>query len=178
VNWIDGVAVAVIATCAFKGANRGAVWQLAAVATLVLAAVFTAQLTPYVVAQLPESVDPDIRPWVAIGVVYLGLSFVVYLLAGRVRAWFEKSRFVEFDRHWGAILGAIKGGAIVMAIVLVVEITLPRSRSEIRRSRCGAVTKFSVERLLPLMPEWVSEMAGAAFKDEAFGPDSGRSRDE
>lgn len=177
-NWIDGVATAVIVICAFKGANRGAVWQLAAVATLIFAAAFTTRLAPFVVEQLPETVDPQIRPWVAIGIVYLGLSFGVYLIASRIRVWFEKARFVEFDRHWGAILGAIKGALIVIATILVTAITLPRSRDEIRRSGSGAITKFSVERLLPLMPKWASDVAGSAFNESAIDWDAKQPRDE
>ncbi len=164
-NWIDGVAIAVVVYCGIKGASRGAVWQLAAVATLVLAAVFTARLAPLVEERLPETIDVQLRPWVAIGLVYLGLSFFVYLLAGRIRAWFEKARFLEFDRHWGAIIGAVKGTLIVITAVALVAITVPKARVDIRRSRSGVVAKFAVEKLLPLMPDWVSEPAKSAFNE-------------
>lgn len=170
-NWIDGVAIAVVVYCGFKGASRGAVWQLAAIVTLILAAVFTARLAPRVETALPESIEPQLRSWVAIGVVYLGLSFAVYLLAGRLRAMFEKARFVEFDRHWGAIIGAAKGAMMVLVAVSLVAITLPNARPEIRQSRTGLAAKFALERVVPLMPEWASEASRSVLDESDNGSD-------
>ncbi len=165
--WCDLGAIAVIGWFAWKGASRGAVWQLAAVAAVGLCVLFASQLGPLVERWLPESVAPSMRHSVSIGVVYLGISLVTFLVARKVRLWFEKSRFVEFDRHWGAILGATKGLLAVLAVVAGVAAIAPPFRSAIQESRTGMVAKMVSQFLGPMLPDSIGKPLAEAFEPAA-----------
>ena len=164
-NWIDGISIIAIVVFAIRGAMRGAIWQLAAVATVALAIAVTSQLAPVVQDQLPEAIEPQYRPWVAMGAIYLGLSFVVFLGARILRGWFEKARFVEFDRHWGAIIGAVKGVLIVLAVAVLVAVFIPTTRSLLRESRTGIVAKFCAQTVAPMLPDWARRAIETAFDE-------------
>lgn len=163
--WCDIGAIAVILWFAYRGASRGAVWQLAALASVGLCVLFAGQLRPLVEGILPEQVTPAMRPSVSIAIVYLGISLLTFLVARKVRLWFEKSRFVEFDRHWGAILGAAKGLLAVLVVVAGIVGLVPPLRSVIRESKTGMVAKLASQIARPMLPDSV----GKAL-DEAFEP--------
>lgn len=163
--WCDIGAIVVILWFAYRGASRGAVWQLAALAAVGLCVLFAGQLRPLVDGVLPEQVTLAMRPWVSIAVVYLGISLVTFLIARKVRLWFEASRFVEFDRHWGAILGAAKGLLFVLVLVAGVVGFVPPLRSVIRESKTGMVAKLASQIARPMLPDSVGKTL-----DEAFEP--------
>ena len=135
--WYDVGALGVVLFFAWKGANKGAIWQLATIASIGLCIFFAAQLSPVVEKRLPETLDPVVRHWASIGAVYLGLSFVTFLVARKLRLWFEKIRFVEFDRHWGAILGAAKGAIAVLCSTIAIAVAQPATQPTILESTTG-----------------------------------------
>ena len=148
--WFDAFAVLVIALASWRGATRGAVWQLAVIGSIILCVFVAAELTPHVEPEIP--LDQPLRHWVAITVVYAGASLVVFLAARALRGWLEKVKFVEYDQHWGAILGAVKGGAGILVLTCLLLILAPSSRPVIRESVTGAVTEQAVEHAAPLLP--------------------------
>ena len=148
--WLDGCAVLVIALSTWKGAAKGAIWQLAVVGSIALCILGAGELTPHIEQEIPF--DQPLKHWVAIGAVYAGISLVVFLLARTIRSWLEKIRFLEYDRHWGAILGAVKGAILVLVVTCLLLIMAPSTHNMIRTSVTGAVTNQAVQYIAPLLP--------------------------
>jgi len=165
--WVDAAAVLLILISAWKGAARGAVWQLAVIGSIVACILVAGELAPHVEAELPF--DQPLKHWVAVGAVYAGVSLVVFLIARLLRGWLEKVRFIEYDRHWGAILGAVKGGAIVLVLTGTLLILAPSTHEMIRESVTGAVADRVVKHAAPLLPpRLVFALQRALNTDNAF----------
>jgi len=152
--WLDGCAVLVIAIAAWKGAARGAIWQLAVLGSIVGCILIAGKATPHIEQEIPFA--QPIRHWVALGAVYAGISLVVFLLARTIRGWLEKVKFVEYDRHLGAIIGAIKGVILVLAVTCLLLIIAPSTHTMIKESATGAVTYHTIQFTAPMLPEQVA----------------------
>ncbi len=152
--WLDGCAVLVIAIAAWKGAAKGAVWQLAVLGSIAACILLAGEATPHIEHEIP--LDQPLRHWVAVAAVYAGISLVVFLLARTIRGWLEKVKFVEYDKHWGAILGAIKGTILVLAVTCLLLIMAPSTHAMIRESVTGMVTNRTVQYFAPMLPEKLS----------------------
>lgn len=149
--WLDGCAVLVIALAAWKGAAKGAIWQLAVLGSIVACIMVAGEATPHLEKEIPLA--QPLKHWVAVAAVYAAISLVVFLLARSLRGWLEKVRFVEYDRHWGAILGAIKGAVLVLVVTCLLLIIAPSSHAMIRDSVTGAVTSQTIRYAAPMLPE-------------------------
>lgn len=149
--WLDGCAVLVIAIAAWKGAAKGAVWQLAVLGSIVGCILLAGEATPHIEQEIP--LDQPLRHWVAVAAVYAGISLVVFLLARTIRGYLEKVKFVEYDKHWGAILGALKGFILVLAVTCLLLIMAPSTHAMIRESVTGTVTSKAIQHAAPMLPE-------------------------
>lgn len=149
--WLDGCAVLVIAIAAWKGAAKGAIWQLAVMGSIVGCILIAGEATPHIEQEIP--LDQPLKHWVALAAVYAGISLVVFLLARTIRGWLEKVKFVEYDRHWGAILGAMKGIILVLAVTCLLLIMAPSTHAMIQESVTGAVTNQTIQYTAPMLPE-------------------------
>ena len=152
--WYDALSVVVILVFAWKGAARGAIWQLAVIGSVVLCVLLAGHVTPEIEPHIPLA-EP-LRHWAAIGLVYLGLSLVVFLIARHLRGWVEKAEFVEYDRHWGTILGISKGVASMLVLTCLLAVLAPSSREMLRKSCTGYSTRIAVKYASPLLPARVS----------------------
>lgn len=167
--WYDVGALVVVLIFAWKGANKGAIWQLATIASIGLCIFFAAQLSPAVEKRLPETLDPVVRHWASIGAVYLGLSFVTFLVARKLRLWFEKIRFVEFDRHWGAILGAAKGAIAVLCSTIAIAVAQPATQPTIRESTTGNLALNAARHSNLVLP---ADLADPIIRALQFQPEN------
>jgi uncharacterized membrane protein required for colicin V production len=149
--WLDGCAVLVITIAAWKGAAKGAVWQLAVLGSIAACILLAGEATPHLEHEIP--LEQPLRHWVAVAAVYAGISLVVFLLARTIRGWLEKVKFVEYDRHWGAILGALKGTILVLVVTCLLLIMAPSTHAMIRESVTGAVTNQTIQYAAPMLPE-------------------------
>lgn len=149
--WLDGCAVLVIAIAAWKGAAKGAVWQLAVLGSIAACVMIAGEATPRLEQEIPLA--QPLKHWVAIAAVYAVISLIVFLLARTIRGWLEKVKFVEYDRHWGAILGAIKGTILVLVGTCLLLVVAPSTHAMIRESVTGAVTNQAIQHAAPMLPE-------------------------
>ena len=152
--WYDALSVVVILVFGWKGAARGAIWQLAVIGSVGLCVLLAGYVTPEIEPHIP--LEEPLRHWAAVGLVYLGLSLVVFLAARQLRGWVEKARFVEYDRHWGTILGIVKGVALMLVVTGLVAVLAPSSRKMLRESFTGFSTRIAVEYAAPFLPAKVS----------------------
>lgn len=166
--WYDALSILVILVFAWKGAARGAIWQLAVIGSIGLCILLAGHLTPQIEPHIP--LEDPLRHWAAIGLVYLGLSLIVFLVARHLRNWIEKARFVEYDRHWGTILGVAKGIILMLVVTGLLAVLAPSSREMLRTSFTGQSTRVAVEYASPLLPARVADGLLQALDDPPPGP--------
>ena len=148
--WFDLVCLIILMIAAWRGADRGAVWQLAVLGSIGLCIVFASELSPYIEPHIPLH-DP-VRHWVTLAVIYALMSLVAFLVARAVRGWLEKVKFTEYDRHWGAILGLVKGAILVVVATCFIAVMLESLRPTVHESITGKVVRHLVDKTAPMMP--------------------------
>lgn len=166
--WYDALSVLVILLFAWRGAARGAIWQLAVIGSIALCLLFAGSLTPAIESHIP--LEEPLRHWAAIALVYLGLSLVVFVVSRHLKGWIEKIEFEEYDRHWGAILGVVKGIALMLTVTGLLAILAPSSRKMLRASYAGQATRVAVEYTAPLLPTRVFVGLIQALDDPPIRP--------
>ncbi len=115
---------------------KGMAWQLASLASLavsyIVALRFGEQLAP---------VFGDHAPWnkfVAMLAIYIGTSFVIWMLFRLVSGAIDKVRLESFDRQLGAMFGFAKGVLLCVAITFFAVSLMPQNQGEaIVSSRSG-----------------------------------------
>ena len=153
--WLDGCAVLVIAIAAWKGAAKGAVWQLAVLGSIAACIMIAGEATPHIEQEIP--LEQPLKHWVALAAVYAGISLVVFLLARTIRGYLEKVKFTEYDQHWGAILGALKGAILVLCLTCLSLVLARSTHSVIRESVTGVVTNQAIQHVAPMLPEKLAD---------------------
>ena len=166
--WYDAFAVVILLVFTWKGAAKGAIWQLAVIGSITLCVIFAGRLTPLLEEHIPF--EGPAKHWVAIGIVYLGLSLVVFLICRQLKSWIEKVKFGEYDKHWGAILGLIKGVALTIALTSLLAILVPSTRTTIRNSYAGIVTRFAADQLSPILPAKFAIGLNSALNEDFVPP--------
>ena len=153
--WYDIVVLAILAYCAWQGAQRGLVTQLAWIAALILCFKFADQLAPAIEPQI--NVEQPLRHWIAMFILYLGFSIGAFMLARIMNSWLEQAKFKDFDRHLGGVFGLVKGGIIVMVITFF-AVTLSESlKATVLQSGTGRVACRVLDGIQPLTPQYFPE---------------------
>jgi membrane protein required for colicin V production len=112
----DVIMLAILVGAVVFGAVKGMAWQLATIAALVVSYLVALRFSDSV-AQYITVAEP-LNKLAAMLILYLATSLVIWIGFGFVRSYIEKMALKDFDRHAGAILGAITG------IILCVTVTL------------------------------------------------------
>lgn len=146
----DGVMALIVLYTLVHGYFRGAAWQVAPILSLVLG---------YMVA-MPMSVTmahyfgpPPLNRLFALVTIYILVSMVVYLMIRSFREGVEKAKLTEFDRHLGAILGAVKGVLLTLAITCVLLIYFPQMREVILKSESSSIAAKLISAVYPILPK-------------------------
>jgi uncharacterized membrane protein required for colicin V production len=149
--WYDILAVAILAFTTIRGAMKGVIWQIAAIAGLVCCFVFSESISaaagPYV------KLDPPLNNWVVMIGAYLLFSLASFSIAKLLTEWLDKIHFGDFNRHLGAIFGFVKGALIVLVITFF-SVTVSKSMHDVlKTSRTGHIAALVMFHLHPVMPE-------------------------
>ena len=138
------------------GAIRGVTWQLASIASLVLAYLFSHQISGYLAPYIPG--DPIVNRAGSMLAAYLLVSVGVFFLAWMVRATLKAMRFEAYDRHLGMLLGGIEGGLLALVGTLFVVSLAPATREPIFSSFSGQVVAQVMDKAGPVLPPEVREV--------------------
>lgn len=124
----DLLMLLVLVAATLFGFWKGMAWQIASLASLVAsyfaALRFSAQLAP---------VFGEHAPWnrfVAMLVIYIGASFVIWTVFRLVSGVIDKVRLESFDRQLGAMFGLAKGVLLCVAITFFAVTLLPPAQGE------------------------------------------------
>ncbi|NQT36639.1 MAG: CvpA family protein [Planctomycetes bacterium] len=153
------------------GAYKGMAWQLASLGSLVVsyfvALNYSKPLAPHISAQ---------EPWnrfLAMLILYIGSSLVIWLLFRFVGGLIERVRLREFDRQVGALFG-LATGALLALLITFFAVTLSESaRQAVLRSYSGQLIARVIREASPVIPKEVEEVVGPYLEqlDEKLNPD-------
>lgn len=153
--WFDLLIVAILFYAVWKGASKGVVWQLAAIAALVLCFAFAESLSLQLAPMI--NVKPPLNRWIAMLAIYIGFSFVSFTLARSLKSAIDSLKFEEFDRHLGAVLGLLKGIIFSLFLTFFLITISESARAAVVKSHSGYAAALILNEMAPVMP---SELHG------------------
>jgi membrane protein required for colicin V production len=150
----DIVMLVVLAAAIIFGAWKGLAWQLAMLASIFVS-YFAAMQFRGPVSQMIGA-EPPWNRLIAMLVIYLACSLLIWISFGILRRIIARIRLKEFDRHAGAILGAVNG-AILCTIITLFSVTLldDHKKQAVTSSYSGYYIAKVLDKAHGLMPEEV-----------------------
>jgi membrane protein required for colicin V production len=147
----DIAMIVVLVAATLFGAWKGLAWQVASLAAIVA--------SYYVAFHFRDELAQHIHttpPWnifIAMLLLYVGTSFVIWVVFRLVSGFIDRLKLKEFDRQIGALFGLAKG-VLLCVIITLFAVTLlgEEQRESIIHSRSGyyiAVLLDKADRLLP-----------------------------
>ena len=155
--WYDIVILALLIYFGWKGASRGLVTQSAWIIAIVLCFKLSGRLSPAIEPHLP--VEPELRPWAAMFVLYIGFCLAAFIGTRIIKDWIDKARFKDLDHHLGGVFGLILG-VLVSLVVTFFAVSWGATREAVLSSKAGYAATLILDKtdpVLPLFPEWFSE---------------------
>jgi membrane protein required for colicin V production len=154
----DIIMLAMLVTSTLFGFIKGVAWQVASLASLAasyfVALKFGDTLAPYISASAPWN------KFVAMLVLYLATSLVIWVVFRRVSQFIDRVRLREFDRQLGALVGAGKGALYCVAITFFAVTLSADARAAVLKSRSGHYIALAIHRAKPVMPKELDESLG------------------
>ncbi|MBL8889313.1 MAG: CvpA family protein [Planctomycetaceae bacterium] len=153
----DIIMLAILVGAVVFGALKGMAWQIATIAALVVS-YFVAIRFSEPVSQFIK-VDAPLNKLAAMLLLYLATSLVIWIGFGFVRRSIEKMALKDFDRHAGAILGAISGVLMCVTVTLFsVTLLEDGQRQYVTRSKSGMHITRWINEYQRLFPPAVNEV--------------------
>lgn len=144
--------LAVVAAAVVWGAWKGLAWQLASVGSIVLS-YFVSVNFRGPVSKLFNYQPPEWNSFLAMLVLYVGSSMVIWVAFNLIRDMLEKMQLKEFDRQIGGLVGLAKGVLICTIITLfTMGLGTESQRQAVITSRSGYYMARLIEKVEPLMP--------------------------
>lgn len=138
------------------GAIKGVAWQIASLASIVLSYFVSLRFSD----PLAESgLFGEQSPWnryVAMLVIYLGTSLLVWLGFRVVAGAIDRVKLKEFDRQVGALFGAAKGVLFCVAITFFAVTVTPSIRDDVLSSRSGHYVAVLIDKADGVMPPGIN----------------------
>lgn len=154
-NLWDMVFVLVIAVSALMGLWRGLLFEVASLASVIVA-FFGAQWAAHIVQQmLPATgvlAHPQMSWLLAFLLVFLGISVTGTLLSNLVRKWLRKAGLGGLDRLLGMFFGVARALVLLWVVTVVVVATPLRDSASWQQSVSAPLLQISLQTLTPLLP--------------------------
>jgi membrane protein required for colicin V production len=154
--WFDLLIVGILIYAVWKGASKGVVWQLAAIAALVLCFAFAESLSLHLAPMI--NVKPPLNRWIAMLAIYIGFSFISFTLARSLKTAIDSLKFNEFDRHLGAVLGLLKGVVFCLFLTFFLITISETARAVVLKSHSGYAAAMLLNEMAPVMPGELHEL--------------------
>lgn len=154
--WFDLLIVGILLYAIWRGAAKGVVWQLAAIAALILCFAFAESLSLQLAPLI--NVKPPLNRWIAMLVIYIGFSFISFTLARSLKSAIDSMKFNEFDRHLGAVLGLLKGVIFSLFLTFFLITISETARATVLTSHSGHAAAVILNELAPVMPKGFHEV--------------------
>jgi membrane protein required for colicin V production len=151
---LDWVFLAVLGASFLVGAWRGLVYEVLSVISWVAAFILAQWLAPDAAALLPVDRAPEAGRY-AVGFVVV---FIAVVFAGGLLAWLTK-KLVEsvglrpVDRTLGALFGLVRGGVLLLAFAVVMNMSPLRRADWWLDSKGAGLSMATLKGLKPVLPE-------------------------
>jgi membrane protein required for colicin V production len=112
--------------------------------------------------------------FIAMLVIYLGTSMVIWLLFRIVAGMIDRVKLKEFDRQVGGLIGATKGVLLCVVITFFAVTLSADSRQMVLDSRSGHYISVLIDRARPVMPDDLRQVLEPYLKrlDDGLDPGS------
>lgn len=153
----DLIMLAVLAAAVVFGALKGLAWQIASLSALFVSYFVAMNFYPQV-APLIKTEEPW-NKFLAMFILYIGSSLAIWIAFGLVRRLIDRVQLKDFDRHLGAVLGAVNG-VIFCVIITLFAVTLLRDdqKEAVCRSHSGYLIAHGIEKVRVGMPDEVKKV--------------------
>uniref|UniRef100_A0A7C2JZG3 CvpA family protein n=1 Tax=Schlesneria paludicola TaxID=360056 RepID=A0A7C2JZG3_9PLAN len=151
----DALMLLIVIVGVVQGAWRGMSWQVAPIASLVLGYIVAYPMS--ITAAQYFGKPPLNRLWAMIA-IYAVVSLVVYLMVRSIRESLERLKLVEFDRHLGALLGAVKGVLFTVALTVGLITVSDDARDIILKSESVTIAARLMNTISPILPEQLNTL--------------------
>ena len=148
--WYDLIVLGILLVAAYRGLQRGVIFQVAAIASVVLCFVFAEAISAAVGPIVPLA--PPLNNWIVMVGAYLVFSFASFGFARVLQRWIEAAGMIEFNKHVGGAFGFVKGVALALVITFFAVTLSPKSRALLDDSRSGHLAANIMWKLHPVMP--------------------------
>ena len=149
--WYDLIVLGILLVAAYRGLQRGVIYQLAAIASVVLCFVFAEAISAAAAPMVP--LQPPLNNWVVMVGAFVAFSFVSFGAARVLDAAVEKAKMREFNRHLGAAFGAVKGAALCLVLTFFLVTMSTKTHDALAQSRAARVATTIMYKIHPVMPE-------------------------
>jgi membrane protein required for colicin V production len=152
----DIIMLVVLGATTFLGFRKGLAWQIASVAAIVVSYLVAVQFRDVLSQQIDA--EPPWNTFLAMLILYVGTSFVIWLVFQFVRGFIDRAKLHEFDQQLGAVFGLAKGVLLCVIITLfAVTLLSDEQRRQIIKSRSGLYIAQLLDRADAIMPEELHE---------------------
>lgn len=161
--WYDLIVIAILLFAAYRGLQRGIIYQIATIASVVLCFIFAEAISAAVAPAIP--LDPPLNNWIVMVGAYVFFSFVAFGFARVLDTWVEKAKMKEFNRFLGGSFGLAKGALLCLVLTFFAVTMSEKARIALKDSKSAMYAAIIMDRLHPVMPE---KLQGALDKYLAF----------
>jgi len=153
----DILMLGVLALATIRGYIKGLAWQISSIASILVSYIVAYRFRGRLAAHI-EMPDPW-RNLVAMLVLFVGTSLVIWFLFRNVKGAIEKANLRDFDQQLGAIFGAVKGAAWCTVITLfAVSLLQPDMSQQVVESRSRGYIARILASSKTIIPSQVQEV--------------------
>jgi membrane protein required for colicin V production len=157
-QWYDLVMLAVLVGATVFGFMKGMAWQIASLASLVVGYFVALRFREPLAASGLLGQDEPWNRFLAMLVIYVATSLVIWLAFRVVASAIDRVRLQEFDRQIGGLFGFAKGVLLCVAITFFAITLVPGARETILGTRSGHYIAVLIARADAVMPREIHEV--------------------
>ena len=162
----DLIMLAIVTVATLFGAWKGLAWQIAWVSATAISSLVALELRSFVANQL--GMNGPAGRYVAMGLVFVAVSVIIWLLYRIGYSWIKRSGLGKFDRRLGAAAGIISGLLLcVLITVISMVVSGPTGRAQIQDSYSGRWISSLLMRISSDLPEDVQERLDGLIDEPA-----------
>ena len=166
----DLIMLLVIGMATIFGAIKGFAWQVASLASIIISYLVSYRFR-FQAAEMIHAAPPW-NLFLAMLILYVGTSFVIWVVFRLLSGAIDKVRLKEFDRHIGAAFGLGKGLIYCLLITMFAMSLLgPKQQAAICQSRSGYYIASALDKGVGILPKEIHEVVGpylARLDEPAF----------
>lgn len=153
-QFFDIIALVLVGWLTVRGAMRGAMNQITSVAAVVISWIVAAKFSPTLAPMISD--EPPWNKVLAMLLLFIGTSFVIWLLHGWISRLLQSIKLKGFDRQMGALLGLTKGLLLCLVLTFFGVTLTERTRSFVLGSQSGKYFALAIGKISAVIPEDVS----------------------